>query len=172
MPWWILWETWLVVRTVEGKEADLSETVATLLKKKCELLLYKKNKKGKKVSKDVRHALVDAEVISNASEWPLTIASVAVSNGSAASVLRYRTACDSGNPIVNPASFVKLLSECYGEQLSCMHIHRSRILLRPSEQPKVDLRELRSLCRMDGHLAAAKRNTALLAQNLQQTVIL
>ena len=41
--------------------------------------------------------------------------------------------------------------------LNITHVHRSDISLRPPSVPAPDLTRLRSLCRMEGHLAAQRQ---------------
>ncbi|KAL4447381.1 hypothetical protein ABPG77_007414 [Micractinium sp. CCAP 211/92] len=93
-------------------------------------------------------------------------------------VLRLRTACANGNPVLTPAMAVDMInratavpppaapgSSSGGEEdgggaaagaYALAHIHRAEIRLRPMPVPQPDHLKLRSLCRMEGHLAVAQ----------------
>jgi hypothetical protein len=72
--------------------------------------------------------------------------------------VRFRAACEGGNPLMSPADLAEMLSSLAGDgaDYSVAHVHRSEIALRPATAPRPDMAKLRSLLRQEGHLAAAK----------------
>lgn len=113
----------------------------------------KKNKKTRVTLMDMRPALMELEVChvapgSMAATLPLP---------ANATVLRFRTGCANGNPILTPGVLLSLLGKAAGEEYAVAHLHRSDIRLKEASVPRPDWLKLRSLVRMEGHLAAARQ---------------
>jgi hypothetical protein len=72
-------------------------------------------------------------------------------------VIRFKSAMQYGNPALSPAAVAALLEKEMGLSMSILRMHRSSVSLRPPSQPKVDVLRLRSLARMEGHLAVRKQ---------------
>ncbi|GAB4820873.1 hypothetical protein N2152v2_007919 [Parachlorella kessleri] len=150
-----------------------------------------KKMKGRRRAKqaDLRPALLELEACQRPQATLLAQAMPeAVQPGVA--VVRFRTSCDTGNPVWTPAHMLSLLrsvctpaaspagpvaadpaankdgvgdssdsdgSHSGGHRLNITHVHRSDISLRQPSVPAPDLTRLRSLCRMEGHLAAQRQ---------------
>ena len=136
-----------------------------------------------KVSRvDLRWALQEMEAVPRSAAAAAGVPAEVLPPGSA--VVRLRTACAKGNPVLTPAMVLDMLNGTSssssvggssgaaeldssaglegaghsgsGGAWALSHIHRSDLRLRPMSVPQPDALKLRSLCRMEGHLAAAK----------------
>lgn len=154
--------------------------VVSALWKRDELLVERSSgKKGKNNKKkastmvDVRHALLELKVCEKDSLSSDVASVLPIPPGS--NVLKFRTACENGNPVLSPSTIVGFVFDTASKEESekmIFHVHRSDIELRPSTIPKPDYLKLRSLIRMEGHLAAAKlfRNDGVWAHGIENRV--
>lgn len=139
---------------------DLGTAVSSLLSAKVlhldrDALAKKKGSKSRKGPKgrrkqgdegNVRPALLELEVVNSTSGSDTNTA-----------VIRFKSAMQYGNPALSPAAVVALLEKEMGMSMSILRMHRSSVSMRPPSQPKVDVLRLRSLARMEGHLAVRRQ---------------
>lgn len=155
-----------------------------------EFLVQRQTKKRGKVKfsqVDLKWALLELQACTRAAA-PAAGVPPEVLAGDGKAVVRLRSACANGNPVLSPAMAAGMLNaaaaaaggaeqaapggstaaeggdeggdgsaEAPVRAYELAHIHRSDIALRPMAVPQPDFLKLRSLLRMEGHLAAAQR---------------
>ena len=122
------------------------------------------------LSKDVRPSLLDLRVFGDdGARMPQDVAQHFPESRNHTVVVRFRTRCSNGNPELSPATLVELLGRYSGHVLERKHVHRSDIEMAPPAPPQPDWNRLRSLARMEGHLAAEAifRRTGAWAKGLE-----
>lgn len=170
-------EYWLLLQRADsgsGVHAAIEAAVAAALSLP-EYVVSKPPKKGKKrgSSVDLRPALLELAACRSP---PPALAGVA-EPGLGSALLRFRTACALGNPLLSPAAVLGMLNAVGGVggeapapggsgsdgdgdgsvgPWALAHVHRSAIVLRAPSRPRPDAQKLRSLVRQEGHLAAAR----------------
>lgn len=114
-----------------------------------------KKKQGKTQKIDVRSGIVAAEIPRDHESLEI-IKSLPLRPNT--SVIRFVSSIANGNPAISPEIFVQALSSqsSNADTMSVVHIHRSKINFREPTPPKPSMDRLKSLVRMEGHLAAAK----------------
>lgn len=112
-----------------------------------------KKKKGKIVQTDVRFGLYSADIPADPEGRAIC---ATIPSRDDAMIVRFRCSCINGNPSVSPDLFVKALSELSSSKLCLSHVHRSQIEFHSPAIPKPNMDRLKSVVRMEGHLAAAK----------------
>ena len=128
-----------------------------------------KKKKNKFVETDVRAGLLTLELAEDDEAQAVCSTLPKRPNSTA---IRFTCPCVNGNPAVSPDLVLSALERCAnptgadtectegdqpGHRLAVTHVHRRNIRFTDPIKPKVDISYLRSLCRQDGHLAAARR---------------
>ena len=139
-------------KTRDGVLLDAMETLmqhdSFLVKKK------HKKKKNKTVETDVRPGLLKLEMATD-NEAKSICATLPKRVDSSA--IRFTCSCVNGNPAVAPDVLAEALSNIAGQKVTVTHTHRYTITFNEPVKPKIDHTYLRSIVRMEGHLAAAKR---------------
>lgn len=116
-----------------------------------------KKSKGKMTVVDVRPALLELEVVSPSDGQGQRALPPVIPAVSGTAMLRYRTGCDFGNPVISPAVLVELLGHAARAGWRPGMLHRHTVALRKPTVPKPDWLRLRSLLRMEGHLGVQQQ---------------
>jgi len=143
----------------------LQSAIATLLATDT-MVVKKPHKKKKKkwVETDVRPGLLTLELAEDDQAEAVCKTLPKRPNSTA---IRFTCPCVNGNPAVSPDLVVSALQQAIAAapaaeaapstQLAATHVHRRNIRFTEPIKPKVDISYLKSLCRQDGHIAAARR---------------
>jgi len=143
----------------------LQSAIATLLATDT-MIVKKPHKKKKKkwVETDVRPGLLTLELAED--DQAETVCKTLPKRPNSTAI-RFTCPCVNGNPAVSPDLVVSALQQALAAapaagaapsaQLAATHVHRRNIRFTEPIKPKVDISYLKSLCRQDGHIAAARR---------------
>lgn len=134
-----------------------------------------RRQKGKKKTKsiDIRPSILDLEAFGSGSGFGKALPPEIICHfpklPNESAVVKFRTSCLNGNPQVSPSLLLESLENELNLPLIKIHLHRSDIDMAPPAPPQPDKARLRSLVRMEGHVAAEAifRGTGLWSNGLE-----
>eukprot|EP00898_Chlorokybus_atmophyticus_P001515 jgi/Chlat1/2364/Chrsp17S02639 len=133
-------------------DADYAKWIADLLARNS-VVVPKPTKSDAKKTMDMRASLLELELCSTqatpvADHIKLPAGSV---------VLRYVGRCASDGTTLRPADMLQLLTKVAGREFEALHVHRSKLVLRPLSKPPSNYARMKKLLEEEGFEALERR---------------